>query len=103
MEDLRVAMIRLAYEKPALRAPLLALLKEAADFDPKEVGKEKSGPVETKDPDAKGHFTQKEFHELSKMQQTGKLASADSSLRDRTIRLAYAKPELRSYLLPLLK
>lgn len=90
-EKLRKAVIRLAYEKPELRGPLLDLVrppvKEAAEEEPEEKEEEAE--------EAKG--------EEKEEKEAGKKASGDNeSLRKKVIRLAFEKANLRDSLLPLL-
>lgn len=59
----------------------------AEDFDPKEIGEKKPGPI----PELEGEFTQEEW------------SGMDEALHNATVKLAYENPDLRSHLLPLLK
>lgn len=75
MSNLRKKTIKLAFENPELRPILLPLLKEAAEFDPKEIGEDHPGAL-VNDPEEsymKDHFTQNWFHELDDLQESGKL------------------------------
>ena len=78
--SLRKKIIRLAYQNPELRGDLLPLLKESSNFDPQEIGKLKKKKHIDKDDDyLSDEFTQQEFSELRKKQQSGKLASSPTS------------------------
>lgn len=75
---LRAGLIRLAHANPEFRKDILPLLKEA-DFPPDSIGDQVSGPTgipgsDAKKPWAKGEFTQQEFTELDKKQESGKLS-----------------------------
>jgi hypothetical protein len=75
---LRAALIRLAHNNPNLRAELLPLLKEAANFPPDSIGKDVPGAKgepgsDAGKPWAKGHFTQEKFRELDEKQEDHEL------------------------------
>lgn len=74
-----------------------------ADVDPKDIGTIKppvqEGPAS---PDLKGQFDQREFSELSKGYEQG-IIGENAMLEAKVAKLAAEKPELRKYLLPLLR